>query len=474
MAGCGAAALSTAQTRRQNLLLVLADDLGYGDLGCYSGDAKTPNLDRFAGQGVRFTNCYSAAANCSPARTGLMTGRTPYRAGIQNWIPMLSPMHLRKEEVTIASVLKRAGYATCHVGKWHLNGWFNLPGQPQPGDHGFDHWFSTQNNALPSHHNPYNFVRNGVPMGPQQGYSADIVAREAIHWLKSERDPAKPFFQYVCFHEPHEPIATERRFGDLYPNKPPAFAAHHGNISQMDNAFGQLMRALDELKLREDTLVLFTSDNGPAITNVHPHGSTGPLREKKGHVYEGGIRVPGIVRWPGRAKAGVTSDEPICGVDWLPTACEASGVAAPTHRPLDGASWLPALRGEKISRATPLYWQFNAAGSAPKVAMRVGDWKILARLTGPEVKQGASIVPAEQRAIKTAELAAFELYNLTEDVGEKHDRSTSDPTRLKEMSALLTTKYHEVRDECPVWPEWADARYETGRIEWPSYFKPRQ
>jgi arylsulfatase A len=136
---------------------------------------------------------------------------------------------------------------------------------------------------------------------------------------------------------------------------------------------------------------------------------------------------------------------------------------------LDGASWLPALCGEKISRPTPLYWQFNAAATAPKVAMRVGDWKILARLTGPEVKQGAAIVAAEQRAIKTAELDRFELYNLAEDVGEKRDRSTTDPARLKEMSALLTTKYREVRDESPTWPEWADARYETGRIEWPAY-----
>ena len=161
---------------------------------------------------MRLTNCYAAAANCSPARTGLMTGRTPYRVGIHNWIPMFSPMHVRREEITVATLLRQNGYATCHAGKWHLNGMFNLPGQPQPSDHGFDHWFSAQNNALPSHHDPDNFVRNGQPVGRLEGYSAQLVADEAIRWLKEIRDREKPFFLFVCFHEPHEPIATDKRF----------------------------------------------------------------------------------------------------------------------------------------------------------------------------------------------------------------------------------------------------------------------
>src|SRR4051794_9155748 len=153
---------TAAAADRPNIVLVLADDLGYGDLHCYGEkNIQTPNLDRFASEGLRLTNCYAGHPNCSPSRTALLTGRTPTRAGVRNWIPEDSPMHLRPSEITNASLLKKAGYATCHVGKWHLNGAFNKPTQPQPVDHGFEHWYSTQNNAIPSHHNPNNFVRNG-------------------------------------------------------------------------------------------------------------------------------------------------------------------------------------------------------------------------------------------------------------------------------------------------------------------------
>jgi arylsulfatase A len=458
-----------------NIVLILADDLGYGDLGCYGNKVvQTPNLDRFAREGLRLTSCYAAAANCSPSRAGLMTGRTPTRVGIHNWIPMLSPMHLRQEEITIATLLKKAGYDTAHVGKWHLNGMFNLPGQPQPDDHGFNHWFSAQNNALPNHRNPYNFVRNGIPVGEREGYSGQIVAGEAIRWLTKVRDPSKPFFLFVCFHEPHEPIATDKSFADLYPSPgDPSRAAHHGNITQMDDAFGRIMRALDQNKLRQETFVFFTSDNGPAITNIHPHGSTGPLREKKGHLYEGGIRVPGIIQWPGRVKPGTESDEPVCGVDLLPTVCALTGVAAPADRVIDGASIMPVFEGKPVPRQTPLYWHFNGASSRPKVALRQGDWKILGHLDGPEQARGADIRPEEQKAIKTAGIATYELYNLREDIGEKNNLADKEPERLKQLAAELQKKYREVQAESPTWPAWTFARYEAGRIEWPPYWKKK-
>ncbi|MCA9052519.1 MAG: sulfatase-like hydrolase/transferase [Planctomycetaceae bacterium] len=455
-----------------NLIVVLCDDLGYGDLACYGHPVlKTPNVDRFAQQGLRLTSCYSAAPNCSPARTGLMTGRTPYRVGVHNWIPFLSPMHVRDSEVTIATLLRDAGYDTCHVGKWHLNGWFNLPGQPQPSDHGFNHWFSTQNNCLPNHHNPYNFVRNGIPVGPLEGYAAHLVADEAIHWLTELRNREQPFFMYVCFHEPHEPISTDDEYASLYPSDDPSLSAHHGNITQMDAAFGRLLQTLDVQQLTDSTFVLFTSDNGPARTRIHPHGSVGPLREYKGHLYEGGIRVPGIVRWPGQVQPGTTNDMPVCGVDVLPTLCELAGINPPSDRVLDGTSIVPLLREELFQRDRPLYWQFNYAPSVPDLVLRDGDWKLLATLDLPEFPRGADITDEMMQSLKTAEPVDFELYNLAADVGEQSDLQTHEPQRFQQMKQQLVDRYHEVRTESPTWPAWEWPKYEGQRIKWPDYRK---
>lgn len=453
---------------RPNVVLVVADDLGYGDLTCYGAtDMHTPHLDRFAAEGVRFTSCYAGHANCSPSRTALMTGRTPMRAGIRSAIPEDSPMHLRRSEVTIATLLRAAGYATYHVGKWHLNSNLLDPSQPQPGDHGFQHWFSTQNNALPNHRNPDNFVRNGKAVGVSDGYASSVVVDEATRWLRDGRDKTKPFFLYVCFHEPHEPIATADEFKKLYPNDDPSFRAHHGNISQMDAAFGRLMRVLDEEKLRDTTFVMFTSDNGPALTPYHPHGSAGPLRDKKGAMYEGGIRVPGLVRWPGKAMAGTVSDEPICGVDFFPTVCAMVGLTPPADRPLDGASILPAFDGQPIARRTPLYWHFNRASSAAKVAVRIGDWKLLATLDQTPPARGHEITDESERAFKTAEPAVFELYNLRTDLAETNDLTTKEPAKFAELKAVLLAKYREVRDESPTWPAWTGTGSEARKIVWP-------
>lgn len=459
---------------RPNIILVLADDLGYGDLACYGAkDIQTPNLDQFAAEGLRLTSCYAGHPNCSPSRTALMTGRTPTRVGVRNWIPEESPVHLRRSEITVASLLQQAGYATCHVGKWHLNGQFNLPEQPQPSDHGFNHWFSTQNNALPNHRNPNNFVRNGTGVGELAGYSAHLVVDEAIGWL-ARRDKTKPFFLYVCFHEPHEPIASDDKYTKLYPHDDPAYSAHHGNITQMDDAFGRLMRELNGSGLRQNTLVMFTSDNGPAITAYHPYGSTGPLRDKKGSLYEGGIRVPGMIRWPGRVTSGSTSDEPVCGVDFLPTVCEITGVAASSDRVLDGASMLPVLSGQAISRKTPLYWHFNQATSDVKVAMRVRDWKILATLDKVPQPRTNDLTEEAERDFKQAQLAAFSLYNLRTDIAESTDLADREPTKLAEMKKLLQRKYQEVRAESPVWPAWKFTGAEGKKIVWPDYAKKRQ
>ena len=468
------AVFAADQPARPNFVIVLADDLGYGDLACYGHPTiQTPNIDQFASEGLRLTSCYAAHPNCSPSRTGLMTGRNPFRVGVHDWIPYESPIHMRKREITIATLLRQAGYDTAHVGKWHMNGLFNRPGQPQPPDHGFNYWFSTQNNALPNHHNPENFVRNAKRVGRLEGYAGPLVAKEAIHWLNDIRDEEKPFFLYVCFHEPHEPIATDPKYAKLYPSDDPSFSAHHGNITQMDAAFGEVMDALNDLKLRDNTFVLFTSDNGPAITGVHPHGSAGPLRDKKSYLYEGGIRVPGIIRWPGHVQPGTTSDTPVSGVDLLPTLCAITDVPVPDDRAIDGTNILPVLKGKSIERETPLYWQFNRARGEPKVAMRIGDWKILATLKGLPEKKTVDIKPGEMKALKSAELDTFELYNLREDIGETNDLAQEKPEKLKEMVAKLRPLYLEIREETPTWPVWIRAEHEVTPIpiEWPDYSK---
>lgn len=455
LAAAGLASAAHAADAPPNVLVILCDDLGYGDLGCFGSPiVKSPHIDRLAAEGVRFTDCHSAGANCSPSRCGLMTGRTPYRAGIYNWIPENSPMHLRPSEITLATLLKARGYQTAHVGKWHLNGQFNSPEQPQPGDHGFEHWFSTQNNAAPDHARPTNFVRNGTPVGPTSDYSSGVVVNEAIAWL-SRRDPSRPFFLYLCFHEPHEPIATEDRFASLYADQSdPLARALYGNISQMDFHAGRLLAKLDELGLRDSTFVYFTSDNGPAITRQHPYGSSGPLRSKKGSLYEGGHRVPGIVRWPGKARPGTTCDTPINGTDLLPTVCEVVGATPPADRVLDGTSWLPALDGRPVARRVPLYWQFNRSQDAPRMALRDGDWKILATFPYALQRKAPEETELTMPGRPDDEPIGFELYNLRDDVGETKNLAEAAPEKLAELREKLVALYHELRAEGPTWTSW--------------------
>ena len=455
-----AAGLTTPTTRaakaaeRPNFVVILADDLGWGDLACYeSAKIKTPNLDRLAQQGTRFTDHYAGAPNCSPSRTGLMTGRTPFRVGVYNWIPEPSPMHLRASEVTVATLLKRAGYATCHVGKWHLNGLFNSNQQPQPSDHGFEHWFSTQNNAIPSHHAPRNFVRDGQPVGPLEGYSSTIIVDEATRWLDG-RDTSKPFFLYVCFHSPHEPIATAQEYLDMYADESdPRAAELYGNVTQLDHEAGRLLDHLDKLGLRDSTCVLFTSDNGPAITPAHPFGSAGHFRDKKGSVWEGGIREPMIVRWPGHVPVGQVSDQPMCHTDLLPTVCDIVGIEAPTDRRIDGESVLPALLGQDDwRRAKPIFWEFDRATGGPKVALRDGDWKLLGWLDEAEMPPANAGGARERDRNTGAKLTRFELFNLKDDPGETTDRAANEPARLADMTAAMTRLFDEIRAEGPVWP----------------------
>jgi arylsulfatase A len=419
-----------------NVVLFLADDLGYGDLGCFGHPViQTPNLDAFARQGARLTQCYAASAVCSPSRSALLTGRTPYRNGVFTWLAAGSEAHLRRSEITLPTLMKRGGYATCHSGKWHLNGKFNDASQPQPGDHGYDWWMATQNNAAPSHANPDNFVRNGMPVGPLEGYSALLVVEEAVRWLKEKRDPAKPFFLSVWTHEPHYPIKSDPAYKALYPNlDDDVQKEHHANVTQMDTAFGNLMRALEEMRLVDETLVFFTSDNGPEGDGVKTpgRGSAGGLRGRKRDLHEGGIRVPGMVRWPGRIKAGTTVEAPVIGSDLLPTVLALTGVdRSPLgERTLDGVDVSRVLTGEipNVERAQPLFWRLDMAPNA-KVAMRVGDLKILSDGGRQE----------------------FELYDLGADPKEARDLGRERPEDLERLKTRLLAHISAVEAEGPDW-----------------------
>jgi arylsulfatase A len=426
---------AAAEGPQPNVVLFLADDLGYGDLGCYGQPAiKSPHLDAFAKQGVRLTQCYSASAVCSPSRSALLTGRTPHRNGVYTWIAAGSEVHLRTSERTLAKLLQEAGYSTCHSGKWHLNGRFNQPSQPQPGDHGYDHWFATQNNAGPSHKNPKNFVRNGAAVGPLEGFSATLVADEAVRWLREGRDQSKPFFLTVWTHEPHPPVESDPRFQSLYNDiTDPDIRQHHGDVTQMDAGFGAVMKALDELKLADSTLVIFTSDNGPEGDGLtaRNRGSTGGLRGRKRAMYEGGIRVPGIVRWPGKIRAETICAVPTIGSDFFPTILAAAGLKLPSDRVLDGVDVTSVLTGkaDSVERKTPLYWRLHMAPHGLHMAMRVGDWKILA----------------------AADFSKAELYNLAADPAERNDLRAMQPERFATMMEMLKRVNAEVEKDGPDW-----------------------
>ena len=435
-----------------NIIMVLADDLGYGDIGCYGHpEIATPNLDRMAQEGVRFTSFYAPASTCSPTRAAILTGRNPYRLGIYTFIPANSTMHLKAEERTLATILRDRGYDTCFVGKWGCNG--SLTGdQPQPDDHGFDYWLAAQNNAIPSHRDPTCFVRNGQPCGEIRGYSAGIIVDEAISWLKGRRDQSKPFCLFVWFQEPHRVIATpeafvapyRERFGDTtVPAKNPAkaglapsVAEYLGNISHMDHQVGRLLTALNSLGVADNTLTVFTSDNGP----VDP-GSKDNLRGSKGTLWEGGIRVPAIVRWPQSVKPGLVCDTPAGSVDLLPTICAIAGAPPLQDRFLDGTDISPLFQGAAIERVTPLFWRY-ARGSA---AMREGDWKIHGFPAPRRSSQSAIDYIAE------AELVRFELYNLREDRSEARDLAATQPERVSSMSAKLVELYKATQREGERW-----------------------
>jgi len=451
-------------SNRTNFVQILTDDQGWGDLGCFGHQfMKTPNIDRLAQEGGKFTACYSSAGVCSPSRSSILTGRTPFRNGVFRWVPQSHFLFLPSSEVTLPQLLRAAGYQTAHFGKWHLSHYYEEqigkseefknfafggnPNQPSMSDYGYDYWLATGNVARPNHKDPLNFFLNGKALGKMEGYSAQIVAKAFVTWMKKHRKEGEPFFITVWFHEPHGPIETDPKFMKPYAKlNDPSMRQYLGNVTQIDDAVGTIMDALEEAGVFDNTLVWYTSDNGPegrhefGKFNLEDHvyggsryrGSTGGLRGRKRATHEGGIRVPGIIRWPaGMNKAGIQpgfiSDTPIIGSDIFPTFLDIAQVPLPPNVVLDGMSVLPLLTGNQLVRERPLYWR-NLHYDF-RIGLRDGDWKIVAN----------------------SQRTKFELYNLKKDVRETTDLSGHYPDRFEQMKEALIAYDREVIAEGPKW-----------------------
>jgi arylsulfatase A len=359
---------------KPNIVVLLADDLGWKDIGCHDGPVMTPTLDALAAKGVRFTDFYSGAAVCSPSRATLLTGRQHLRAGVYSWIHDYEQRsHLLEREVTLAEVLREYGYDTAHLGKWHLGMPTHNRKKPTPADHGFDYWFATANNAQPSHKNPVNFVRNGTPVGKVEGFACQIVVDEAIKWLEEREESDKPFFLNLWFHEPHAPLAAPSANVSQYGELIDPAATYSGTIDNTDQAIARLLKKLEQVDSPENTLIIYSSDNGSYRAD-----RVGHLRGTKGSNFDGGLRVPGIFYWPGTITKGCVRHEPAGLVDLLPTVCGLLGIDKPKNVHLDGSDLSPLLTGRanEFARHQALLWLLPA--SQPAVAIREGNFSLVA------------------------------------------------------------------------------------------------
>jgi arylsulfatase A-like enzyme len=439
------------------MVLILADDLGWSDVGCFGADLhETPHIDRLADEGVRFTQAYSAAPVCSPTRAAIMSGKSPARLQITIWhegavrpptsrgtlVAAPSEDHLPLEEVTLAEQLRSQGYATLHVGKWHLG-----TAAYYPEAQGFDvniggtHWGAPATFFWPfagwfgSQQDEWRYVP-GLPLGENQEYLTDRLTSEAIRLIDRVRD--RPFFLNMWYHAVHTPIEAPAddvaRFQkDLDPSR------HHQNstfaamVYRLDENVGRLLKALNARGLAENTVVVFTSDNGGFI-NEHrgqPVTDNFPLRSGKGSLYEGGIRVPWIIRWPGTASPGTTCATPVCSFDLYPTLLAAAGVPAEaTGTGVDGVDLTPLLRDPeaRLPRSElffhyPHYYQTTS----PVSAIRSGDWKLLEYFEDGHV----------------------ELYDLAIDLSESRDVAAQQPERARQLRERLDAWRRDVKARLP-------------------------
>ena len=451
---------------KPNIILILLDDSGWTDFASYGSEIDTPNIDQVAKEGMKFTDCHSAAPNCSPSRAGILTGRTPSRVGMYSYRPPGHVMHLRSEEVTVAEVLKKKGYKTGHFGKWHLSTLLDDK-QANPNDQGFDYSLGTDNNASPTHLNPVNYVRNGKKVGKMEGYSCQIVVDETIKWLDKIEAKENPFFACVWYHEPHTPIASPSKLVEKYKKKYPKLskkdATYYANIENVDIATGRLLDHLKKIGVDNNTFIMISSDNG-GLADFSNKG----LRGKKSNVWEGGHRVPGIFRWPGKIKPGTESGVPICGVDFMPTVCAISGAELPKGKAIDGTDLSKILTGksEALSRENPLYWFFYRLN--PGLAIRDGDWALVAETNDGQRPKTHGLAADDMPFIKSSQPEKFMLYNLKSDLKQQKDLSQQYPEVLDRLKKMMIKMHKDVLSESPVWDIPAGAKRGKARI-WNSY-----
>lgn len=429
-----------------NVVLILADDLGWTDLACFGSDLhETPHLDRLAREGMKFTQNYSACTVCSPTRAALMTGKYPARLHITDWIPGLMPdnpkllvpdwsKQLPLAETTIAKVFQSAGWRTASIGKWHLGN-----EEFYPEKHGFDVNIAGLNaGSPPTYFSPWRIKT--IADGRDGDYLTDRLGEEAAGLIEKWRD--QPFFLYLPHFAVHTPIQGRADLVAKYQQKlkpglrhnNPAYAAM---VESLDTAVCRVLTKLDELKLAERTLVAFTADNGGLITRATT--TNAPLRLGKASAYEGGVRVPAIVRWPGVTKPGSVSDAPVITMDWSVTLLEAAGLKPPAATSStgasgrDGVSLVPLLRGTGTPPVRDLFWHYphhqhyQLGGAMPYGAIRRGDFKLVEHFNDMRV----------------------ELFNLREDISEQRDLAAAQPQRVAELRARLHAWRKEVGAQMP-------------------------
>lgn len=431
------------QSRRPNIIFILADDLGYGDLGCYGQDKiQTPNLDRLAKEGMRFTQAYAGSTVCAPSRCALMTGKHTGHCTVRG----NARIPLRQGETTVASLLRQAGYVTGLIGKWGLG----EPGTPgYPNAAGFDDFFGYSHQGLAHNYYPDFLWRNGDKVlfenkvkgnvaFEKKTYSHDLFAQEAIDFVTKNKD--RPFFLYLAFTIPHAnneagKDGMEIPSDEPYSKKPWPQSEKNmaAMVTLMDRDIGRLVETLKSLGIDDDTVIVFSSDNGPHSEGGHDPSffrSSGPLRGIKRSLHDGGIRVPTIVRWPGHVPAGKTSDKVWAFWDFLPTAADLAGAKTPVN--IDGVSIVPTLLGQGDQKQHDfLYWEFHEGGFTQGV--RMGDWK-------------AVVHPFSK---------TFELYDLKTDIGETNEISARHPDVVVRIQNYLKT----ARTEDPNWvPRAAKAK----------------